>query len=197
MFFFVYLRYIYTNSYACNDVILQQDIGATATDIESWITDSSDSPTNLEIDNGELDNGEATNVLNDDQTTYDSSKNAVANIHNLGKIRVSILIALYTVLIKLYCNNTNTNTEIFTDEDKDSYNSVTCFCGKPYATRPMIECSTCLTWLHFSCAKINRKQIPETFICKKCTLKALRDNESAFEKDSSERATKRSRFRHS
>lgn len=32
----------------------------------------------------------------------------------------------------------------------------------------MIECSSCLTWLHFSCAKIKRKNIPDVFICTKC-----------------------------
>lgn len=45
---------------------------------------------------------------------------------------------------------------------------ITCYCGKPYAGRPMIECSCCLTWLHLSCAKIKRKNIPEIFICVKC-----------------------------
>lgn len=32
----------------------------------------------------------------------------------------------------------------------------------------MIECSCCLTWLHLSCAKVKRKNIPEIFICVKC-----------------------------
>lgn len=32
----------------------------------------------------------------------------------------------------------------------------------------MIECSQCLTWLHLSCAKIKRKNIPDIFICVKC-----------------------------
>lgn len=45
---------------------------------------------------------------------------------------------------------------------------ITCYCGKPYAARPMIECSKCLTWLHLSCAKIKRKNIPDVFICVKC-----------------------------
>lgn len=52
--------------------------------------------------------------------------------------------------------------------DADSYNLVTCYCGKPYANRPMIECSQCLTWLHLSCAKIKRRHIPDIFICVKC-----------------------------
>lgn len=45
---------------------------------------------------------------------------------------------------------------------------ITCYCGKPYAARPMIECSRCLTWLHLSCAKIKRRNIPDIFICVKC-----------------------------
>jgi hypothetical protein len=50
----------------------------------------------------------------------------------------------------------------------DSFNSVTCFCGKPFAGRPMIECSGCLTWLHMSCAKVKRKNIPEFYYCDAC-----------------------------
>lgn len=53
-------------------------------------------------------------------------------------------------------------------EDGDSFNSVTCFCGKPFAGRPMIECSGCLTWLHMSCAKVKRKNIPEFYYCDSC-----------------------------
>lgn len=53
-------------------------------------------------------------------------------------------------------------------EDGDSFNSVTCFCGKPFAGRPMIECSGCLTWLHMSCAKVKRKNIPEFYYCDGC-----------------------------
>lgn len=50
---------------------------------------------------------------------------------------------------------------------------ITCYCGKPYAARPMIECSRCLTWLHLSCAKIKRKKIPDIFICVKCVKKSV------------------------
>ncbi len=32
------------------------------------------------------------------------------------------------------------------EDNVDSFNSVTCYCGKPFAGRPMIECSGCLTW---------------------------------------------------
>lgn len=54
------------------------------------------------------------------------------------------------------------------DSEDDGYNTVTCFCGKPFAGRPMIECSRCLTWIHLSCARIRRTNIPDEFICAKC-----------------------------
>ena len=60
-----------------------------------------------------------------------------------------------------------------TGEDGDSFNSVTCFCGKPFAGRPMIECSGCLTWLHMSCAKVKRKNIPEFYYCDGCKSNGL------------------------
>ncbi|XP_066997441.2 PHD finger protein 23A isoform X2 [Anabrus simplex] len=50
----------------------------------------------------------------------------------------------------------------------DSYDLVTCYCSKPFAGRAMIECSKCLTWIHLSCAKIKKTNIPEVFICVKC-----------------------------
>jgi len=52
--------------------------------------------------------------------------------------------------------------------EEDSYDLVTCYCTKPFAGRPMIECSKCLTWIHLSCAKIKKTNIPEVFICVKC-----------------------------
>lgn len=57
------------------------------------------------------------------------------------------------------------------EDGGDSFNSVTCFCGKPFAGRPMIECSGCLTWLHMSCAKVKRKNIPEFYYCDNCKSK--------------------------
>ncbi|CAB1348894.1 unnamed protein product, partial [Coregonus sp. 'balchen'] len=45
------------------------------------------------------------------------------------------------------------------DED-DSWDLITCFCLKPFAGRPMIECSECGTWVHLSCAKIRRTHAP-------------------------------------
>ncbi|GAB6022248.1 hypothetical protein CHUAL_006380 [Chamberlinius hualienensis] len=54
------------------------------------------------------------------------------------------------------------------ESDEDSYDLVTCFCMKPFAGRPMIECSECLTWIHLSCAKIRKANIPEEYICQRC-----------------------------
>lgn len=54
------------------------------------------------------------------------------------------------------------------DGGGDSFNSITCFCGKPFAGRPMIECSACLTWYHMSCVKVKRKNIPEFYYCDSC-----------------------------
>ncbi|QQP42391.1 Uncharacterized protein FKW44_017039, partial [Caligus rogercresseyi] len=41
---------------------------------------------------------------------------------------------------------------------------------------PMIECSSCLTWIHLSCAKIKRTHIPDTWNCSKCSDKPLSNN---------------------
>lgn len=59
------------------------------------------------------------------------------------------------------------------DGEDDGYNTVTCYCGKPFAGRPMIECSSCLTWIHLSCARIRRTNIPDEFICIKCREKGV------------------------
>jgi len=53
-------------------------------------------------------------------------------------------------------------------EVEDGWNSVTCFCKKPFAGRPMIECSNCLTWVHLKCAKLSRKKIPDKWFCQSC-----------------------------
>ena len=39
---------------------------------------------------------------------------------------------------------------------------------KMFAGRPMIECSECNTWIHLSCAKIRKSNVPEVFICQRC-----------------------------
>ncbi|XP_054715971.1 PHD finger protein 13-like [Uloborus diversus] len=55
-----------------------------------------------------------------------------------------------------------------TDTDDDSWDLITCHCMKPFAGRPMIECTMCESWIHMSCAKIRRNNIPEDFICQLC-----------------------------
>ncbi|XP_037528424.1 PHD finger protein 13 isoform X2 [Rhipicephalus sanguineus] len=59
-------------------------------------------------------------------------------------------------------------SEVPTLADDDSHDLITCFCLKPFAGRPMIECSECLTWIHLSCAKIRRNNIPDEFTCQRC-----------------------------
>ncbi|KAG8505547.1 LOW QUALITY PROTEIN: PHD finger protein 13, partial [Galemys pyrenaicus] len=56
----------------------------------------------------------------------------------------------------------------FLRADDDSWDLVTCFCMKPFAGRPMIECNECHTWIHLSCAKIRKSNVPEVFVCQKC-----------------------------
>ncbi|KAG5847746.1 hypothetical protein ANANG_G00129490 [Anguilla anguilla] len=53
-------------------------------------------------------------------------------------------------------------------EEEDSWDLITCFCMKPFAGRPMIECGECGTWVHLSCAKIRRTHVPEVFTCQRC-----------------------------
>lgn len=53
-------------------------------------------------------------------------------------------------------------------DDDEGWNTVTCFCGKPFAGRPMIECSGCYTWIHIKCARLKRTHIPEIWYCSKC-----------------------------
>lgn len=48
------------------------------------------------------------------------------------------------------------------------FSQVTCYCGKPFAGRPMVECSKCLTWIHLKCAGLRRTNIPDTWHCAKC-----------------------------
>ncbi|XP_015928122.1 PHD finger protein 23 [Parasteatoda tepidariorum] len=52
--------------------------------------------------------------------------------------------------------------------EDDSWDLITCPCMKPFAGRPMIECSICQNWLHMSCAKVRKNNIPDDFICSLC-----------------------------
>ncbi|XP_038642823.1 PHD finger protein 23-like [Scyliorhinus canicula] len=58
--------------------------------------------------------------------------------------------------------------DIMVESDDDSWGLVTCYCQKPFAGRPMIECNQCNTWIHLSCAKIRKSKVPDVFFCEKC-----------------------------
>ncbi|XP_022094971.1 PHD finger protein 13-like isoform X2 [Acanthaster planci] len=57
------------------------------------------------------------------------------------------------------------NSQKVKDEE---WELVTCYCLKPFAGRPMIECSECATWIHLSCAKIRKNNVPDIFLCQRC-----------------------------
>jgi len=60
---------------------------------------------------------------------------------------------------------------------------VTCYCGKPFAGRPMIECSKCLTWVHLKCAGLRKTNIPDTWHCTKCKPKIQANASTAKSED--------------
>ncbi|XP_075273996.1 PHD finger protein 13-like [Opisthocomus hoazin] len=74
-------------------------------------------------------------------------------------------------------------------EDDDAWDLITCFCLKPFAGRPMIECSECATWIHLSCAKIRKSNVPEVFICQRC-----RDAKQEIRRSNRARTVPRKRF---
>lgn len=69
-------------------------------------------------------------------------------------------------------NRNSTTEEERVSEEDDSWDQVTCYCGKPFAGRPMVECSKCLTWVHLKCAGLRRTHIPDTWHCAKCKTKS-------------------------
>ncbi|KAL8188126.1 UNVERIFIED_CONTAM: hypothetical protein K2H54_061953 [Gekko kuhli] len=74
------------------------------------------------------------------------------------------------------------------DED-DAWDLITCFCLKPFAGRPMIECNECTTWIHLSCAKIRKSNVPDVFICQRC-----RDAKQEIRRSNRARTVPRKRF---
>ena len=40
----------------------------------------------------------------------------------------------------------------------------------------MIECSSCQTWVHLTCAKVRRSQIPETWYCRYCRFSSAKSS---------------------
>lgn len=66
-------------------------------------------------------------------------------------------------------SHSSNDSETALDDPTDrAAEAVTCFCGKPFGGRPMIECCECFTWIHLSCAKIRRSCIPDDFVCQQC-----------------------------
>lgn len=55
--------------------------------------------------------------------------------------------------------------------EAEGWHEVTCYCKRPFAGRPMIECSRCQTWIHITCAKIKQSNIPELWYCSVCKAK--------------------------
>ncbi|XP_036410825.1 PHD finger protein 23A-like [Megalops cyprinoides] len=74
-------------------------------------------------------------------------------------------------------------------EEEDSWDLITCFCMKPFAGRPMIECGECGTWVHLSCAKIRRNHVPDVFTCQHC-----RDAKHTIRRSGRARSGPRKRF---
>lgn len=60
------------------------------------------------------------------------------------------------------------STDSDSEGDAESWDLITCYCMKPFAGRPMVECTKCLTWVHLSCAKVRRNNIPDEFLCQIC-----------------------------
>lgn len=64
--------------------------------------------------------------------------------------------------------------ETVTDDLDDEDEEITCYCRKPYGGRPMIECTSCQIWVHLTCAKVRRTNIPDTWNCKFCSAKSTK-----------------------
>ncbi|XP_042316244.1 PHD finger protein 13-like isoform X2 [Sceloporus undulatus] len=86
------------------------------------------------------------------------------------------------------CEEFAASSDTKTDED-DAWDLITCFCLKPFAGRPMIECSECTTWIHLSCAKIRKSNVPDIFICQRC-----RDSKQEIRRSNRARTIPRKRF---
>lgn len=61
--------------------------------------------------------------------------------------------------------------------EDDPWDQITCYCNRPYAGRPMVECSSCLTWIHITCTTLKRRdRVPDIWFCYKCQGKSGKDN---------------------
>uniref|UniRef100_A0A8C9F316 PHD finger protein 13 n=1 Tax=Pavo cristatus TaxID=9049 RepID=A0A8C9F316_PAVCR len=81
------------------------------------------------------------------------------------------------------------SSQLSGESDDDAWDLITCFCLKPFAGRPMIECNECATWIHLSCAKIRKSNVPEIFICQRC-----RDAKQEIRRSNRARTVPRKRF---
>ncbi|KAJ7324698.1 hypothetical protein JRQ81_017718 [Phrynocephalus forsythii] len=90
--------------------------------------------------------------------------------------------------LSITCEEFNGTSGTKTDDD-DAWDLITCFCLKPFAGRPMIECSECATWIHLSCAKIRKSNVPDIFICQRC-----RDAKQEIRRSNRARTVPRKRF---
>jgi len=104
---------------------------------------------------------------------------------------------------EMYSHANDKHAKTSTDEEPDddmeepneSWDEVTCYCGKPFAGRPMIECSKCEIWIHLKCAGLRRNNIPDTWHCKKCkTLKQPTTSLKSDNKVSGSRKRKSTKF---
>ncbi|XP_077445166.1 PHD finger protein 23B [Stigmatopora argus] len=66
------------------------------------------------------------------------------------------------------CETWIADEDIMVESGDDSWDLITCYCGKPFAGRPMIECNQCAIWVHLSCVKIKKSNVPDIFYCHKC-----------------------------
>lgn len=64
--------------------------------------------------------------------------------------------------------NSSNDSDYLIKEHDASWYSVTCFCGQPFAGRPMIECDLCGIWVHMTCAKIKKTKVPDNYNCITC-----------------------------
>uniref|UniRef100_A0A3Q2CCY2 PHD finger protein 13 n=1 Tax=Cyprinodon variegatus TaxID=28743 RepID=A0A3Q2CCY2_CYPVA len=93
------------------------------------------------------------------------NSHAEARSHGLGKADESIREA------EMSSSEGETwiaDEDIMVESGDDSWDLITCYCGKPFAGRPMIECNQCGIWVHLSCAKIKKSNVPDIFYCQKC-----------------------------
>lgn len=77
--------------------------------------------------------------------------------------------------------------------DKETFESVSCWCGKPFAGRPMIECDLCLVWFHMSCEQVRRNNIPQRFHCSRCKEAGRRRKKRPAKEDSPRKGPKKKR----